>query len=78
MGRGIKVEQITEWLVAPLDEYGDSIEVYYCGSRAEAIAEREARTPDHPDAVAWRLERVVREYHADGELKDEKATEVEW
>lgn len=63
--------QVTEWWLSPLDRYGDALEVYYLDSRAEAVAEHASRLGDHPDAEAWRLERVVRRYRSDGDLADE-------
>jgi hypothetical protein len=72
------MRQITEWWVTPLDEYGDSIEVYYCDSKREAKAEREQREYDHPDAAGWLLEKVVRRYREDGDLRSEKVTIEQW
>ena len=72
------MKQTTEWWVAPLNEYGDSEEVYYCDSMREAKAERESRSKDHPGASEWRLEKVVRQYYSDGDIAGEKVTEEQW
>lgn len=70
------MKQVTEYWVSPLDEYGDSLEVYYCSNRKEAVSEKELRAEDHPDAVEWRLEKVVRNYYPDGEIKSETIKEL--
>lgn len=72
------MKQVTEWWVTPLDEYGDSIEVYYCDSKREAKAEREQRGEDHSDVAEWMLEKVVRRYRSDGDLAAENVTEEAW
>lgn len=69
--------QVIEWWLSPIDVYGDSIEVYYCDSRQEALEEKTLSESDHPDAVEWRLEKVVRLYSNDGELQEETITEIE-
>ncbi len=72
------MKQVTEWWVMPLDEYGDSIEVYYCDSKREAKAERVKREESHPDAAEWMLEKVVRRYESDGDIRSELVTEEQW
>ena len=72
------MKQITEWWAAPLDRYGDPLEVYYCDSRTEAILTRGRFEADHVEAEEWRLEKVVRRYESDGNLVDEHVTEQQW
>jgi len=72
------MKQVTEYWVSPLDQYGDSIDVYYCDTRQEAAAERANRADDHPSAKCWALEKVIRRYYDDGELASETVVDLEW
>ena len=70
--------QVTEYWVRPVNADGDSLEVYYCDTKKQAIAERDYRTDDHTDAVDWKLEKVVRKYNNGGDIIDEDIASVEW
>jgi hypothetical protein len=68
--------QTTEYWLKPIDEYDDSIDIIFCDSEKDARLQREGLGDDYPDAQRWMLEKVVRRYASDGDLKDEHITEL--
>lgn len=68
--------QVTEWWLIPRDINGDSIDIIFCKSKKETETEKLDRVNDFEGAVEWTVEKCVRQYASDGELLDEKLTEV--
>ena len=64
--------KITEYWVRPLDEHGDSRDVIFCQTIKEAVSEI-----NKLNGAPFELEKCVRTYYRDGELKDEALTLID-